>query len=231
MRRVFRDDHELFRDQVRRFIAQESRHTMPPGKGRRHAGFALAPRGRGRPAQLRPARALRPGRGLRTRGGGDRGTGPRQLSGHRLFHPFGHGGALRGRLRHRGAESALAACHDAGRADRRAGADRARRRQRPEGDPLPRRARRRPLRAQRPEDLHHQRRERRPGHRAGQHRARSGARGCRYSASRPDCPATPRARRWTRSASTARTPASCSSTTCACPPTACWDKRTRPSNT
>ena len=54
---------------------------------------------------------------------------------------------------------------------------------------------------------------------------------CRYSASRPDCPATPRVRRWTRSASTARTPASCSSTTCACPPTACWDKRTRPSNT
>ena len=54
---------------------------------------------------------------------------------------------------------------------------------------------------------------------------------CRYSASRPDCPATPRARRWTRSASTARTPASCSSTTCACPPTACWDKKTRPSNT
>ena len=35
-------------------------------------------------------------------------------------------------------------------------------------------ARRRPLRAQRPEDLHHQRRERRPGHRAGQHRARPG---------------------------------------------------------
>ena len=63
-----------------------------------------------------------------------------------------------------------------GELDRRAGADRARRRQRPEGDPLPRRARRRPLRAQRPEDLHHQRRERRPGHRAGQHRA-LGARG------------------------------------------------------
>ena len=33
-----RDDHELFRDQVRRFIAQRSRHTMPPGNGRRHAG-------------------------------------------------------------------------------------------------------------------------------------------------------------------------------------------------
>ena len=55
MRRVFRDDHELFRDQVRRFIAQEiAPHYAAWEKAGVTPAFALAPRGRGRPAHCAP---------------------------------------------------------------------------------------------------------------------------------------------------------------------------------
>ena len=86
--------------------------------------------------------------------------------------------------------------------------------------------RRRPLRPQRPEDVHHQRRELRPGDRRREDRpGRRRTPACRCSSSTPTRRASARARRSRRSASTPPTPPSSSSTTSRCRPRTCSARR------
>ena len=86
--------------------------------------------------------------------------------------------------------------------------------------------RRRPLRPQRAEDLHLQRHPRRPGGRGGAHRPRRGAPGHLPAGRRARAwRASSAAATWRRSASTPRTPPSCSSATCACRRRTCSARR------
>ena len=101
-RSVFRDDHALFRAQVRRFIASEiaphyaqwERDGITPRALWRAAGEAgllncQLPEPYGLGGDFGHA-AVR-----------DRGAGARQLPGHRLFDPLGHGGAVPDAVRQR----------------------------------------------------------------------------------------------------------------------------------
>ena len=134
---------------------------------------------------------------------------------------------------HRGAEAALAARVLHRRADHRHRDDRAGRRQRPAGHPDHGAPGRRRLRPQRLEDVHHQRHQRRPGHRrrARPTPRRRAPRASACSWSSGTCPASPAAGSWRRSASRRRTPRSCSSTTCGCRPRTCSAPRTAASTT
>ena len=89
-------------------------------------------------------------------------------------------------------------------------------------------ARRRRVRAQRFEDVHHQRHQQRPRHRRRQDRSRRSATpACRCSWSSGACPASSAVATSRRSACTARTPPSCSSTTAACRWPTCSATRAR----
>ena len=190
-RTLFEDEHELFRDSVRAFIAKElaphheawergrHRRPRPVHQGRRPGlprhGGARGPRRRrgGRlPVQRRDRRGDPAGRRERRRAGLDP---PQRHLPPLLPHPH-----------HRRAEGAVAPGHLLGRADHRHRHDRAGHRLRPRVDDHHRDARRRPLRRERLEDLHHQRHQRRPRDHRGEDRP--------HAAPRGDEPARARAR-------------------------------------
>ena len=183
---VFSAEHEAFRDSVRRFVVEE---LVPSHEAWEEA--QVVPRAIWRRAgelgSVVPehARAIRwPGRGLAVQRHRHRrdGAGRRHRAGLGLHGPFGDGRALHPGRRRRRAEGGLASEDGQRRGHWRARHHRARRRQRRQSHPHPRRARRRGLRHRRSEDLHLQWPERRPVRHRLQDRPRRRRQGCQPSA-------------------------------------------------
>ena len=148
------------------------------GARRHRPARTLAEGGRAWDALLHRARTIwrpRPRLSLRRRRVRRIVAGRRERS--RLSHPHRSCRHLSADVRHRGAETGMAAQNGQRRGDRLARHDRTARRQRPQGGPHPGDSRRRRFRHQRPESLHLQRpalRPRRPGDQDRQRRRRQG---------------------------------------------------------
>ena len=166
-REIYDEDHEAFRASVKEFLDREVVPHLDEYAARpRAAARVLAGRrqaGLPRPRDPRAVRRLR-GRRLPLQRGAHRGARQGQHDPAELRrHPRRHRRALPRAPHQRRAEGALAAAVLHRRAAHRDRHDRARRRLRPRQPEDHRRPRRRRLDHQRLQDLHHQRRQRRPG--------------------------------------------------------------------
>ena len=219
------DEERLIRDTVRAFVASASCRTSASGSRRRDPAASWRRSSASSACSACTSRATAaPGASATAYGlacmeleaGDSRRAQPRL------------GAGLAGDVRDlalglRGAEAGVAAADGRRRGDRLLRPDRARRRLRPRLDAHPRAARRRRLGPARHEDVDHQRLGRRRRGRVGADRRRHPRLPRRRRARR----ASPR-RTSTRSSRCARrSPPSCCSTTCACPPTRCCPRRPR----
>ena len=168
-RRVYDEEHNQFRETVRRFAASK---IAPDFARWEEAGIIdrslLGRRWRGRPAlPASPRRIRRRRRRLPAQCGRDRGIELFRLrrSSHRLLRAQRCLLRLSAQLRHARTKEEMAATHGDGRNRLRHRDDRTRHRQRPAGHPHPRVTRGRRVRDLGPEDLHLQRADVRPRHR------------------------------------------------------------------